>query len=252
MQWWRSWTCGSSNQPMGRKDGWRIAHDAEGVAVRFLLRREFDAATGAAGPGRSGVSLSGGRAGTGSQNAERVFAAASAGDQRRVHAGGADGATGGAGEVGAGGDGLDASAGERLAAQRGGLGTGATRAVGTGSAAGAVVPAEGEPARSGGRRRREPEPGATTGAGRAARSGAAQEGTSPGFVDRSGQPLPAYGAGLGVGLDGGSGRQRRSPDRGHAGDAERDRQRLAGADGRGGGATCGARPEKVTGDSGFF
>ncbi len=47
---------------MGRKDGWRIAHDAEGVAVRFLLRREFDAATGAAGPGRSGVSLSGGRA----------------------------------------------------------------------------------------------------------------------------------------------------------------------------------------------
>jgi hypothetical protein len=56
-------------------------NDAEGVVVCVRVGGEFDAATGAAHSRRPGVPLSGGRTGTRPQDAERVSAAAPAGDQ---------------------------------------------------------------------------------------------------------------------------------------------------------------------------
>jgi len=93
------------------------------------------------------------------------------------------------------------------------------RAVGRRSAAGAGVSAEGD-------------------------AGVAEKGAATSFANRSREPFSAHGAGVGTGLHGGFGGERRSCDRGHAGDAGRDRQRFAGGDGgRSGTAVRGAAGE---------
>src|SRR2546426_2812347 len=71
-----------------------------GVAVRLRAGGDLVAAAGAARPRRPGVPRSGGRSAARPLDAERISAAAPAGDQRSVHAGAGGGARRGSGTPG--------------------------------------------------------------------------------------------------------------------------------------------------------
>src|SRR6266567_1534271 len=165
-----------------RTNGLSAEHDAEGVALCVLFGSELDAAAGAEDAGRPGLPLSGWGIAAGPQNAERIFTASPACDQRCVYAGGADGAAGREGEAGTRSHRFDAGGSQRVAVESGGPRAGAA-AVGPGPAPGAGVSAEGERTGSGRRRRSEPEPGATTGAGGANSARASSQGTTAGLVN---------------------------------------------------------------------
>src|SRR5512146_588423 len=72
----------------------RAGAAAESLVVRLRAAGDLLAAAGAAGEGRPGVPLSGGRGAAGPLDAERLPDAAPAGDQRSVSAGGGSGAGG--------------------------------------------------------------------------------------------------------------------------------------------------------------
>src|SRR3989304_4307387 len=73
----------------------RAGADGEGVVVRLRAGGDLVAAVGAAGAGRPGVPLFGGRSEPRPLDAERVSAASPAGDQRSVHPGAGGGGRGG-------------------------------------------------------------------------------------------------------------------------------------------------------------
>ena len=124
----------------GRGSAIRARDDAERVAVRLCDGADLGTAAGETNPGGSAVAVSGGRGGAGSLGAERVSAAASAGGERRVHAGTGTDPGRAPGAAGAGSGGFDADRGvERARAGR--FAAALAKGTGTVPAAGPAVAA---------------------------------------------------------------------------------------------------------------